>query len=113
MLAVGDLRYQAKSWSRPRRVVAKIEWQRGELFPRIGFVLTNSSPPAGKVIKVYNGLGDVENRIKEDKNTLRWDKTSWQSLSPAHPSASPLGRSGCSAAAPYPPGGQAEYTMTP
>jgi hypothetical protein len=25
---------------------------------------------------VYNGRGDVENRIKEGKNTLRWDKTS-------------------------------------
>jgi len=28
------------------------------------------------VVKVYNGRGDVENRIKEGKNTLRWDKTS-------------------------------------
>lgn len=25
---------------------------------------------------MYNGRGDVENRIKEGKNTLRWDKTS-------------------------------------
>ena len=73
-----DLHYQAKSWSRPRRVVAKIEWHQGELFPRIGFVVTNSRLPAGKVIKVYNGRGDVENRIKEGKNTLRWDKTSCQ-----------------------------------
>ena len=66
-----DLHYQAKSWSRPRRVVAKIEWHRGELFPRIGFVITNSRLLAGKVTKVYNGRGDVENRIKEGKNTLR------------------------------------------
>jgi hypothetical protein len=73
-----DLHYQAKSWSKPRRVVAKIEWHRGELFPRIGFVVTNSRLPAGKVVKVYNGRGDVENRIKEGKNTLRWDKTSCQ-----------------------------------
>ncbi|MBM4293534.1 MAG: IS1380 family transposase [Deltaproteobacteria bacterium] len=73
-----DLHYQAKSWSRPRRVVAKIEWRRGELFPRIGFVVTSSRLPAGKVTKVYNGRGDVENRIKEGKNTLRWDKTSCQ-----------------------------------
>ncbi|MGA9459096.1 MAG: transposase, partial [Desulfobaccales bacterium] len=49
-----DLRYQAKSWSRPRRVVVKIEWHPGELFPRIGFVVTNSRLPASKVIKVYN-----------------------------------------------------------
>jgi hypothetical protein len=34
--------------------------------------------PAGKVVKVYNGRGDVEKRIKEGKNTLRWDKTSCQ-----------------------------------
>ena len=75
---VVDLQYQAKSWRKARRVVAKIEWRRGELFPRIGFVVTNSRLPAGKVIKVYNGRGDVENRIKEGKNTLRWDKTSCQ-----------------------------------
>ena len=73
-----DLPYQAKSWSRPRRVVAKIEWHRGELCPRIGLVITNSRLPAGKVIKVYNGRGDVENRIKGGKNTLRWGKTSCQ-----------------------------------
>jgi len=38
--------------------VAKIEWHRGELFPRIGFVVTNSRLPGGKVIKVYNGRWD-------------------------------------------------------
>jgi hypothetical protein len=52
-----DLHYKAKSWSRPRRVAAKIEWHRGELFPRIGFVVTNSRPPVVKVVKVYNGRG--------------------------------------------------------
>jgi len=73
-----DLHYQAKSWNRSRRVVVKIEWHRGELFPRIGFVVTNSRLPAGKVVKVYNGRAEIENRIKEGKNTLRWDKTSCQ-----------------------------------
>ncbi len=77
---VVDLQYQAKSWHKPRRVVAKIEWHWGKLFARIGFVVTNSRLPAGKVVKVYNGRGDVENRIKEGKNTLRWDKTSCQRL---------------------------------
>ena len=37
--------------------------------------MTNSWLPAGKAVKVYNGRCDVENRIKEGKNTLRWDKT--------------------------------------
>jgi hypothetical protein len=41
-------------------------------------VITNSRLPAGKVIKVYNGRAQIENRIKEGKNTLRWDKTSCQ-----------------------------------
>jgi hypothetical protein len=59
-------------------VVAKIESHRGELFPRIGFVVTKSRLTAGRVIKVYNGRWDVENRIKEGKDTLRWDKTSCQ-----------------------------------
>ncbi len=71
-----DFRYQAQTWERERRVVAKTEWHAGEVFPRIGFIVTNSKLPAGKVVKVYNGRGDVENRIKEGKNTLRWDKTS-------------------------------------
>ena len=53
-----------------------IEWHRGKLFPRINFVGTNSQLSVGKVIKVYNGQGDVKNRIKEGKNTLCWDKTS-------------------------------------
>jgi hypothetical protein len=59
-----------------RRVVAEIEWHDGKLFPKIGFIETNSKLAAGKVVKVYNGRGDLENRIKEGKNTLRWDKTS-------------------------------------
>ena len=39
-------------------------------------MVTNSRLPAGKVVKVHNGRGDVENRIKEWKNKLRWHKTS-------------------------------------
>jgi hypothetical protein len=29
--------HQAGSWSIPRRVIAKVEWHPGELYPRIGF----------------------------------------------------------------------------
>jgi hypothetical protein len=70
------LLYKAKSWDKPRRVIAKIEWHVGELFPRYNFIVTNSRLSASAVVKIYNGRGDVENRIKEGKNTLRWDKTS-------------------------------------
>jgi len=31
-----SFRYQAASWSKPRRVVAKVEWHPGELYPREG-----------------------------------------------------------------------------
>ncbi len=48
----------------------------GEIFPRIGLAVTDFKLPAGKQVKVYNGRGDDENRIKEGKNTLRRDKTS-------------------------------------
>ena len=47
----------------------------GELFPRIGFIVTNSKLEAHKVITIYNGRAEIENRIKEGKNTLRRDKT--------------------------------------
>jgi hypothetical protein len=45
-------------------------------------VFTSSRLPTGKVIKVYNGRAEIENRIKESKNPLRWDKTSWQRFDP-------------------------------
>ena len=57
-------------------MVEEIEWHEGELFPRIGFIVTNSKFPAGEVVKVYKGRGDVETRTKEGKITLRWNKTS-------------------------------------
>ncbi|MEW6261927.1 MAG: transposase [Thermodesulfobacteriota bacterium] len=73
-----NFNYQVGSWSKPRRVVCKIERHQGELFPRVGFIGTNSRLPSKEVVKTYNGRANVENRIKEGKNTLRWDKTSCQ-----------------------------------
>ncbi len=37
--------YRAKSWSKARRVVVKVEFHPGELFPRVGFIVTNRSLP--------------------------------------------------------------------
>ncbi len=73
---VVEFDYQAEKWNKPRRVVCKIEWHVGELFPRVGFIVTNSHLEAERVITIYNGRAEIENRIKEGKNTLRWDKTS-------------------------------------
>ena len=52
-----DFKYQAKTWDQSRRVVAKVEWHQGELFPRVGFVVTNLSLPAVGVTHYYNGRG--------------------------------------------------------
>lgn len=38
--------------------------------------MTHFRLPVGKVVKVYDGRDDVENRIKEGENTLHWDKIS-------------------------------------
>src|SRR4051812_7440652 len=69
-------RYQAKSWDRARRVVAEIEWHAGELFPRVGFVVTNLRRIPKQVVKFYNGRGTAEQWIKEGKNALNWTRLS-------------------------------------
>ena len=68
--------YQAQSWSQPRRVVAKVEWHQGELYPRVGFVVTNLRRPAERVVRFYNGRGTAEQWIKEGKQALRWTRLS-------------------------------------
>ena len=52
--------YQAKSWTTPRRIVAKVEHHRGELFPRVGFIVTNMVLPSRSVVRFYNKRGTVE-----------------------------------------------------
>ena len=66
--------YRAMTWKKRRRVVCKVEWHNDELFPMVGFVVTNSTLRAWEVVQAYNGRANVENRIKEANNTLRWDK---------------------------------------
>ncbi len=68
--------YQAQSWTKPRRVVAKVEWHQGELYPRVGFIVTNLTRPAERVSKFYNGRGTAEQWIKEGKLALRWTRLS-------------------------------------
>jgi hypothetical protein len=68
--------YQAQSWSKARRVVAKVEWHQGELYPRVGFIVTNLPRPNARVVKFYNGRGTAEQWIKEGKNAIRWTRLS-------------------------------------
>jgi hypothetical protein len=71
-----SFRYQAASWDMARRVVAKIEWHEGELFPRIGFIVTNLRWKHSNVVKFYNKRGTAEQWIKEGKYALKWTRLS-------------------------------------
>jgi hypothetical protein len=71
-----DCTYQAQSWSVSRRVVAKVEWHQGELFPRAGFIVTNLSYPPKGIVRFYNGRGTAEQWIKEGKYALNWTRLS-------------------------------------
>ena len=68
--------YQAGTWDKSRRVVAKVEWHPGELYPRVGFVVTNLGRPAERVVAFYNQRGTAEQWIKEGKNAIRWTRLS-------------------------------------
>ena len=68
--------YQAGSWDRKRRVVAKVEWHPGELYPRVGFIVTNLSRQAVKVVAFYNMRGTCEQWIKEGKGAIKWTRLS-------------------------------------
>ena len=59
-----------------RRVVAKVEWHPGELYPRVGFIVTNLSRPAERVVAFYNHRGTAEQYIKEGKYAIKWTRLS-------------------------------------
>ncbi len=71
-----SFRYKAKSWKKSRRVVVKVEWHQGELYPRVGFIVTNLRRSAEQVVRYYNKRGTAEQYIKEGKNAIRWTRLS-------------------------------------
>ena len=71
-----DFAYRAQSWNVSRSVVAKMEWHQGELFPRVGFIVTNLSYPPKGIVRFYNGRGTAEQWIKEGKCALNWTRLS-------------------------------------
>jgi hypothetical protein len=76
MVWYADFQYQAQSWDRARRVVAKVEWHKGELFPRVGFIVTNLNRAPKRVVRFYNQRGTAEQWIKEGKNAVKWTRLS-------------------------------------
>jgi hypothetical protein len=76
-----SFRYRAASWAKPRRVVAKVEWHLGELFPRVGFIVTNTVRRSRNVVAFYNQRGTAEQCIKEGKVAIKWTRLSCRSFS--------------------------------
>ena len=68
--------YQAVSWKTARRVVAKVEFHFGELFPRVGFIVTNLGTSSRAVVRFYNKRGTAEQWIKEGKQAVKMTRLS-------------------------------------
>ena len=71
-----EFQYKAAGWDQSRRVVAKIEWHQGELFPGVGFIVTNMSAKPEGVVHFYNGRGTTAQWIKAGKYALNWTRLS-------------------------------------
>jgi hypothetical protein len=68
--------YQAESWNKARRVVAKVEFHAGELFPRVGFIVTTLETDSRAVVRFYNKRGTAEQWIKEGKQAVKMTRLS-------------------------------------
>jgi hypothetical protein len=68
--------YQAASWKKARRVVAKVEFHFEELFPRVGFIVTNLETDSRAVVRFYNKRGTAEQWIKEGKQAVKMTRLS-------------------------------------
>jgi hypothetical protein len=68
------------SWPRLAQQGSEARRHPGELYPRVGFIVTNLSRPAERVTKFYNGRGTAEQHIKEGKHAINWTRLSCHSL---------------------------------
>jgi hypothetical protein len=73
-----SVRYQTRSWRRPRRVLAMIEHTAQG--PNVRFVVTNRRGRAADLFAWYHQRGQAENFIKELKRDLAADRLSCQAF---------------------------------
>ena len=71
-----SFRHQAKSWTTAKRIVTKVEHHRGELFPCLGFIVTNMALPSRSIVRCYNKRGTAEPWIKEGQQATHWTRLS-------------------------------------
>jgi len=53
-----------------RPVVVKVEFQLGEMFSRVRFIVTNPGTDSRAVVRFYNKRGTAEQWIKEGKQAV-------------------------------------------
>ena len=69
----GEFTYQAGTWNKERRVVYKLEHKPGEMFPQAMYIVTNTDLSPEEVISFYCKRGNMENFIKECKNSFGFE----------------------------------------
>jgi hypothetical protein len=57
-----------------------VEWHLGELFPRVGFIISNLRYSAKNIVEFYNKRGTAEQWIKEWKGALKGTRLSCRSF---------------------------------
>src|SRR5271165_2857631 len=67
-------------WQVPALAKAGVEWHPGELYPRVGFIVTNLARPVERLVAFYNHRGTAEQWIKEGKGAVKWTRLSCRSF---------------------------------
>ena len=57
-------------------MVAKVEFHCGELFPRVGFIVTNLAASSRALVRFYNKRGTAEQWVKEGKQAVKMTRLS-------------------------------------
>ncbi len=76
----GDFAYQAASRDKPWRVVARVERHRGDLFPKIGFVVTNPLMEPDRIIRFYNQRGTAERHVEKGRQVINRTRLSCKGM---------------------------------
>lgn len=76
-----ETQYEAKSWKKTRRVIMRLHWENGKLFPSYTPFVTNAKEyDLPKCVKFYQGRAKAERDIDESKNGFSSDHLSAQSF---------------------------------
>lgn len=76
-----EIQYKAMSWKKARRVIIRLHWEQGKLFPAYTPFVTNSEEyDMRKCVEFYQGRAKAERDIDESKNGFSSDHLSAHSF---------------------------------